>query len=79
MIIGVGAVVGVAISWLLPKLSKPAAVAAPVGNPIAPVAKGPVAAAQGTSGPVRDYNLSGLAIEELENYPVAGGVSLAGI
>lgn len=78
MLIGVAAVVGVGISWLLPKISKPAATAAPMGNPMAPVAKGPVATAQ-SMGPVRDYNLSGLAIEELENYPVSGGVSLAGI
>jgi len=78
MLIGVAAVIGVGISWLLPKISKPAAAAVSGAQMMAPPAKGAVAAAQ-SMGPIRDYNLSGLAIEELENYPVSGGVSLAGI
>lgn len=69
------------ITWLLPKFSKPkVAPVAPVGKPAmtAPVAQGAVAQAQAV-GPVRDYNLAGLAIEELESYPMGGGVQLSGI
>jgi methylglyoxal synthase len=43
-----------------------------------PVAQGAVAQAQSV-GPVRDYNLAGLAIEELESYPMGGGVQISGI
>lgn len=70
------------ITWLLPKFSKPKvapAAATPAAKPMnVPVAQGAVAQAQAT-GPVRDYNLAGLAIEELESYPMGGGVQLSGI
>lgn len=67
------------ITWLLPKFSKPKVAPAPVAKQaMVPPAQSAVAVAQGT-GPVRDYNLAGLAIEELESYPIAGGVQLSGI
>ena len=80
LMLGVGTVSAAIISWLLPKFSKPAVVAAPAA-PVAaiqPVTKSAPAAAQSIS-PIRDYNLAGLAIEELEGYPALGGVSISGL
>ncbi len=82
MLVGTGAVAAAIISWILPKISKPTVVpaispAAPVAA-VVPVARGASAVAQST-GPIRDYNLAGLAIEELDDYPTLSGVSLSGI
>ena len=80
MLLGVGTVSAAIISWLLPKFSKPVVVA-PATPPVIginPVTKSPTAVAAGT-GPIRDYNLAGLAIEELEGYPTLGGVALSGL
>lgn len=69
------------ITWLLPKFSKPKVAPVAAKTPMAmnvPPAQGAVAQAQGVS-PVRDYNLAGLAIEELESYPMGGGVQISGI
>ncbi len=82
MLVGTGAVAAAIISWLLPKISKPSAI--PATTPVAPVAaivpvaKGAAAVTQST-GPIRDYNLAGMAIEELDDYPALSGVSLSGI
>jgi hypothetical protein len=83
MLVGTGAVAAAIISWLLPKISKPTAVpavtpVAPVTSATLPVAKGAAAVAQAT-GPIRDYNLAGLAIEELDDYPSQSGVSISGV
>lgn len=81
-VIGVGAVTAAAVSWLLPKFSKPKVVAVvpPAGTsiPLAPPAQSAIAATS-TLGPVRNYNLSGLAIEERDDYPSTAGVSLSGV
>ncbi len=80
MTLGFGVAGYLLITWLLPKFSKPK-VAAPVASKTpmnVPVAQSAVAQAQG-AGPVRDYNLAGLAIEELESYPMGGGVQISGI
>lgn len=81
MTLGFGVAGYLLITWLLPKFSKPKVAPVAAKAPMsmnAPVAQGAVAQAQGV-GPVRDYNLSGLAIEELESYPMGGGVQLSGI
>jgi hypothetical protein len=80
--VGVGAVVAAIVSWLLPKIEKPPVVVHKnVTLPVIPtattVATGPAAVEQ-SMGPVRDYNLSGLAIEDhFEGYPSRSGVSMS--
>lgn len=81
MTLGFGVAGYLLITWLLPKFTKPKVVVADTAKvPVMdiPVAQGAVAQAQGV-GPVRDFNLAGLAIEELESYPMGGGVQLSGI
>jgi hypothetical protein len=80
-IIGIGAVAAAAYAWLGPKFSKPKVVAvpaAPASIPMAPPAQSSVAATS-SLGPVRNYNLAGLAIEENDDYPSNAGVTLSGI
>lgn len=82
-LIGTGVVTAAVISWLVPKLSRPKTVVAPavpvIPHPaVASIANSPTAATLGGGMP-RDYNLSGLAIEDLDGYPSEAGVSLSGI
>jgi hypothetical protein len=70
--VGLGAVVAATVTWLLPKIEKPKVVVVPHpaagmhhmmhSHPVTP-ATSPAAHHQ-AMGPVRDYNLSGLAIED---------------
>ena len=83
-IIGVGAVAAALYAWLGPKFSKPKVVAVPAAAapaasiPMAPPAQSSVAATS-SLGPVRNYNLAGLAIEENDDYPSQAGVTISGI
>lgn len=83
-IIGIGAVIAAGYAWLGPKFSKPKVVAVPApahtstSIPMAPPAQSSVAATS-SMGPIRNYNLAGLAIEENDDYPSNAGVTLSGI
>jgi hypothetical protein len=75
--LGLAAVVFVGVTWVLPKLEKKSGVV--FGHPFAAippdhsVATGPVAQDQSLSG-LRDFNLSGLAIEQIgtHQYGISG-------
>lgn len=80
--LGTWITVGYLVSWLLPKFQKPV-VAVPAASAVThpamtTVANSPTAATL-SGGVPRDFNLSGLAIEDLEDYPSSSGVSLSGI
>lgn len=86
MTIGTWVVIAYGVSIFLPKIHKPVVVspssATATVHPAAmtsSVANSPVAATMG-AGPARDYNLSGLAIEDLDGYPgPSGSVAISGI
>lgn len=81
-IIGVGAATAALVSWLLPKFTKPKVVPiapAPTMTTPMPLPAVSPAAVKQSMGAVRDYNLSGLAIEELDDYPSTAGVMLSGV
>lgn len=87
MTIGTWVIIAYGVSVLLPKFQRPVVATTPattaaVIHPAmvtSSVANSPVAAAA-AAGPTRDYNLSGLAIEDLDGYPgPSGSVSISGI
>ena len=85
MTIGTWVIIAYGVSVLLPKFQRPVVATTPATAVVHPamvtssVANSPVAAAAAT-GSVRDFNLSGLAIEDLDGYPgPSGSVSISGI
>jgi hypothetical protein len=83
--LGLAAVVFVGVTWVLPKFEKKPNIALGIDyhNLLPPeaastVATGKAAHDQSLSG-LRDFNLSGLAMEEVANYATASGVALSGI
>lgn len=83
MTLGTWITIGYLVSWLLPKFQKPV-VAVPaattaVAHPAATTLASSPTAQTLSGGVPRDFNLSGLAIEDLDDYPSSSGVSLSGI
>jgi hypothetical protein len=84
--LGLAAVVFVGVTWVLPKFEKKPNIALGFDyhNLLPPeaagttVATGKAAYDQSLSG-LRDFNLSGLAMEEVANYATSSGVALSGI
>ena len=75
-LIGIGVAGYLLLTWMLPKFQRPLPAPVKPGVAAVPVAKSATAVHQ-SMGPIKDYNLAGLAIEELESYPTAGGVTLS--